>query len=152
MTTDTGIDVEAFVADFDERWRAGGPANAFVERFRSMLAPDVRLVQPQVPTLVGLEAFRRGFAEPIFELMPDARGAVRGWSARGDVIHVEVDVVGTVGRRRVVMHSCDRLTLRDGLIAERVAFVDPGPLLAAVARTPRAWPTFARMQLRQRRR
>jgi hypothetical protein len=33
-----------------------------------------------------------------------------------------------------------------------VAYVDPGPLLGAVALTPRTWPNFIRMQIDQRRR
>ena len=145
-------DLEAFLEAFDQNWRQGGPARAFVERFRPLLDPQIRLVQPQVPTLVGPEAFERGFVGPLFELMPDARGAVRGWTARDDVLHIEVDVMGTLGGRRVVLRSCDRITLRDGRIAERVAFVDPGPLLRAVALHPRTWPTFIRTQVRQRRR
>lgn len=143
--------VAEFVDTFDEHWRAGGPADAFVARFAPLMDPEVRLVQPQLPTLVGKDAFRRGFAEPLFAVMPDARGAVRGWSAAGDVVYIEVDVMGTVGGRKVVLRSCDRITLRDGLIAQRVAFVDPTPLLRAVARHPRSWPTFIRTQLRGRR-
>lgn len=148
----TETDLEAFVEDFDTNWRAGGPARAFVERFTPMLDPQVRLVQPQVPTLVGLEAFERGFAEPLFELMPDARGAVRGWAARGhDVLYLEVDVGGCIAGRKVVLHSCDRLKLREGRIAERVAFVDPSPLVKAVGLSPSAWPAFLRTQIANRR-
>jgi ketosteroid isomerase-like protein len=143
--------VQEFVDAFDENWRAGGPAHDFVERFAPLMDPEVRLVQPQLPTLVGTDAFRRGFVEPLFAVMPDARGAVRGWSASGDVVYVEVDVMGTVGGRKVVMRSCDRITLREGRIAQRVAFVDPTPLIRAVARHPRTWPMFIRTQLRGRR-
>ena len=148
----TETDLEAFVEAFDANWRQGGPARAFVERFTPLLDPQVRLVQPQVPTLVGLEAFERGFAEPLFELMPDARGAVRKWAGSGDLVYVEVDVGGCIGGRKVVLHSCDRLTLRDGRLAERVAFLDPSPLVKAVGLSPRAWPTFLRSQLANRRR
>jgi ketosteroid isomerase-like protein len=145
-------DLEAFVDAFDTNWRAGGPARAFVERFTPLLDPNVRLIQPQVPTLVGLEAFERGFAEPLFELMPDARGAVRGWAARGeDVLYVEVDVGGCIAGRKVVLHSCDRLKLREGRIAERVAFLDPSPIVKAVGLRPSAWPTFLRTQIANRR-
>jgi len=70
---------ERWVADFSEGWQAPkGPA-AFVEHFRSRLAPHV----PQLPTLVAIE---------------------------------------------------------------RESYFDPGPLIAAIARTPRAWPKFARFQ------
>jgi ketosteroid isomerase-like protein len=151
VSTATQTEAEAFVETFDTYWRAGGPADAFVARWAPVLDPEVRLIQPQVRTLVGLDAFRRGFVEPLFALMPDARGEVRGWAAQGDIVYIEVDVMGTIGSRRVVMRSCDRITLHEGRIAERVAFVDPGPLLRAVALHPRSWPTFIRTQLRGRR-
>ena len=40
-------------------------------------------------------------------------------------------------------------TLRDGLVAERVAHFDPTPMVLAIGASPRAWPTFARLQLPQ---
>jgi ketosteroid isomerase-like protein len=150
--TTTSTDLETVVEAFDAKWRAGGPAAAFVERWKDLLDPEVRLVQPQVPTLVGYEAFARGFVEPLFALMPDARGEVIGWAAAGETAYVEIEITGAIGRRQVTLRSCDRLTVRGGRIVERVAYVDPGPLLAAVALTPRAWPTFIRMQIDQRRR
>ena len=148
----TRVEVEAVVAAFDAKWRAGGPAAAFVERWKDLLDPEIRLVQPQVPTLVGYEAFARGFVEPFFALMPDARGEVLGWAAAGETAYVEFEITGTIGRRMVKLRSCDRLTVRGGRIVERLAYADPGPLLAAVALTPRVWPTFIRMQINQRRR
>jgi hypothetical protein len=152
-TTTSRTDVAALVADFDANWRAGGPAADFVARFTPMLDPQIRLVQPQVPVLVGLEAFRRAFAEPLFELMPDARAEVLGWGEgeAGDVVYVECELTGTVGRQAVRMHFCDRLTLREGRIAERVAFLDAAPLLKAVALTPGKWPLFVSAQVNQRR-
>jgi ketosteroid isomerase-like protein len=150
--TTSATDLEAVVEAFDAKWRAGGPAAAFVERWKDLLDPEIRLVQPQVPTLVGYEAFARGFVEPFFALMPDARGEVIGWATAGETAYVEIEITGTIGRRKVTLRSCDRLTVRGGRIVERVAYADPGPLLAAVALTPRAWPTFIRMQIDQRRR
>jgi ketosteroid isomerase-like protein len=150
--TTSATDLEAVVVAFDAKWRAGGPAAAFVERWKDLLDPEIRLVQPQVPTLVGYEAFARGFVEPLFALIPDARGEVLGWATGGETAYVEVEITGTIGRRKVTLRSCDRLTVRGGRIIERVAYVDLGPLLAAVALTPRAWPTFIRMQINQRRR
>ena len=41
---------------------------------------------------------------------------------------------------------CDRVMLLDGVAIERESYFDPGPLIAAIARTPRAWPKFARFQ------
>ena len=55
---------EAFVAGFAEGWRAPRDADSFADFFEPLLAPDVRLVQPQVPTTIGREAFREQFARP----------------------------------------------------------------------------------------
>jgi ketosteroid isomerase-like protein len=141
---------ESFVEGFVEGWRAPASAEAAAAYFERLLAPNVRLIQPQLPTGVGYEALRRQFLEPLFELMPDMHCEVDRWAARGDEVFIELTVIGTVGRRRVRMRACDRFTLRDGVAIERESHVDPAPLLAAVARTPRAWPRFLRTQARLR--
>jgi ketosteroid isomerase-like protein len=141
---------EAFVAGFTEGWRAPASAEAAATYFERLLAPDVRLIQPQLPTGVGYQALRRQFLEPLFALMPDMRCEVDRWAARGNEVFIELTVFGTVGRRPVRMRACDRFTLRNGLAIERESHVDPTPLLVAVARTPRTWPRFLRNQARLR--
>jgi SnoaL-like domain len=153
--TRPGAAADAWVAGFAEGWRAPAGASGLVANFAPILAPEIRLVQPQMPTLVGLEDFRHGFAEPLFELIPDLHGRVLRWAARGDDLFIVVELEGTLGGRPVRFTSCDRVTLRDGVAIEREAHMDPTPLLAAVLRAPRAWPTFLRVQLaalRRRRR
>jgi len=147
--TSTGA-AEAFVEGFVDGWRAPASAEAAAAHFEGLLAPNVRLIQPQLPTGVGYGALRRQFLEPLFELMPDMRCEVDRWAARGDEVFIELTVIGTVGRRRVRMRACDRFTLRDGVAIERESHADPAPLLAAMARTPRAWPRFLRTQARLR--
>jgi hypothetical protein len=142
---------EEWVRGFAAGWRDPVSPEAFAEHFEPMLDPRIRLLQPQIPELVGLEAFRRGFVEPLFELIPDIHGTVRGWAADGDVIWIELELEGTLGGRPVTLESVDRITLRDGLAIERHAFLDPIPVLAAVATRPRAWPRFARAQALQAR-
>jgi ketosteroid isomerase-like protein len=113
-----------------------------------MLAPEIRLIQPQLPTLVGHQAFREQFVEPLFGLIPDLHGEVERWASRGDTLYIELTLRGTLGRRPLSWRVCDRITLRDGLAIERESYFDPSPLLAAVAMAPRAWPLFLRLQAR----
>jgi SnoaL-like domain len=142
----------AWVEAFAEGWRAPRDADSFVDHFLPWLAPEIRLVQPQMPVLVGHEAFRRGFARPLFDLIPDLHGEVVDWAAHGDRVYIELVLRGTVGGpggRPVTLHTVDRVSLgADGRATERVAHMDPSPLAAAVATAPRAWPAFVRAQLR----
>jgi hypothetical protein len=138
---------EAWVRHFAEGWRAPESPELFVAHFARVLDPQIRLIQPQIPDLVGIDAFRSGFAEPLFGLIDGLHGEVRGWSSDGDLIYVELTLRGSLGGRPVEFESCDRITLRDGVAIERKAYVDPIPLLTAIAVRPRAWPAFARYQL-----
>ena len=140
---------EAWVLGFEAGWRDPRSPADFAEHFLPMLDPEVRMIQPQMPALVGHEAFRSGFVEPLFAMIPDLHGSVRGWAADGDVIFIDLVLEGTVGGRPVRMETVDRITLRDGLCVERIAFLDPTPLLTAVLTRPRAWPRFARVQAGQ---
>jgi hypothetical protein len=149
---DQRTDVEAFVAAFAEAWSPPNDLQRALARYLPLLAEDVRLVQPQIPTLVGHEQFRVEFAEPMFAMIPDLHGEVRHWAARGDDVYLDIEMRGTLGGRPVSFTSCDRFTLRDGLVAERVSFSDPSPLIAAILTRPRAWPAVARTQLTNLRR
>jgi ketosteroid isomerase-like protein len=142
---------EAFVQAFTEGWRAPIDADRFADHFEPWLDPEVRLVQPGMPTTVGRQAFRESFVRPLFELIPDLHGTVEGWAVREDRIYIELRLEGTVGKRPVTIRTCDRITLRDGRVVERVAHLDSTPLLAAVALTPRVWPRAIRQQLISRR-
>jgi SnoaL-like domain len=108
---------EAWVDAFTEGWRETHRPQQFAAHFRPLLAPDVRLLQPGIPTLVGHDAFERHFVRPLFALMPDARGAVEAWAARGGRIYIELTLTGTLA----------------------------SPLLAAVAAHPSTWPRFLRL-------
>jgi limonene-1,2-epoxide hydrolase len=141
---------EAFVEAFAEAWVAPGDADRFADHFEPWFDPDVRFVQYGMATITGRKAFREQFARPLFSLMPDLHGAVTRWAAAGDDVYIELRLQGTIGRRRVRLDSCDRITLRNGKVIERVAHLDPAPLIAAVKRTPRIWPQVLRAQRRAR--
>jgi hypothetical protein len=140
---------EEWVAGFAAGWRDPAGPREFVEHFSPLLDSEIRLIQPLMPELVGLEAFRRGFAEPLFDLIPDVHGTVRGWAADGDTIWIELEIEGTLAGRPVTIETVDRITLHEGRAIERRAFLDPLPLLGAVLTRPRAWPRFARAQSMQ---
>jgi hypothetical protein len=142
----------AWVEMFTEGWRQPTDADSFCDHFEPWMDPEVRLIQPQLPPLVGLRAFRERFARPLFDLVPDLRGTVEGWAAREETIYIELRLEGTVGWRRFEIRTCDRITLRAGKAVERIAHLDATPLLIAVLLSPSAWPRFARTQLRSRRR
>jgi hypothetical protein len=140
---------DTWVAAFIEGWRAPSDPDAFVAHFRPILAPDVHLVQPQLPDVTGVRAFEDEFVRPLFTLMPDIRGEVERWAAQGDVLYIELTLHGTLGGRPISWRACDRVSLRDGLAIERESYFDPTPLLAAVATRPRAWLPFVRLQARR---
>jgi ketosteroid isomerase-like protein len=140
---------ETWVAGFAEGWRAPAGPDAFAAHFNELLAPDVRLIQPQLPTLVGHQAFREGFVEPVFALIPDLHGDVERWAANGETLYIELSVSGTLGGRALSWRVCDRVRLRDGVAVERESYFDPTTLIAAVLTRPRAWPLFLRLQARQ---
>ena len=142
--TTTHSSAEAWVAGFAEGWRAPQGADSFADHFEPMLDPEVRMVQPQIPTLVGLTAFRERFARPLFDLIPDLHGEVERWATGEDLAYIEMTLSGTLAGRPVSWRVCDRISLRDGKAVERESYMDPTPLLRALATRPRAWPGFLR--------
>jgi ketosteroid isomerase-like protein len=145
-------DAARWVAMFEEGWANPVDTDTFCDHFDPWFDPDVRMIQPSVRPTVGRKAFRDEFARPLFDLVPDLHGTVENWAASGDVVYIELRLEGTVGKRRFTLQTCDRIKLRDGKAIERVAYLDPAPLLKAVAASPRSWPRFLRTQLRSLRR
>jgi hypothetical protein len=140
-------DAADFARRFAEFWRAPAP-----ERLDTVLAPQVRLVAPMTPTTQTLEDGKRAFAE-LFELIPDLTGDIHRWGATGDGVLIEFTLSGTAGGGPISWHAVDRFVLgEDGLATERISYFDPTPIALTLARRPRAWPTFARAQLRRLRR
>jgi hypothetical protein len=150
-STDASTDglAERWVAGFAEGWRAPSGPEAFAAHFRRLLAPDVRLIQPQMPTVVGHRAFEERFVKPMFATIPDLHGDVERWAAHGETIYIELTLSGTLAGRALSWRACDRITLREGMAVERESYFDPTPLIATVARTPRAWPVFLRLRMQR---
>ncbi|HEX3614173.1 MAG TPA: nuclear transport factor 2 family protein [Sporichthyaceae bacterium] len=137
-----------WVAEFAAGWREPTDADAFADHFRATFQMDCRFRQPLIlGKVIGVKAFRERFVGPTFDLISDMRGCVVNWAARDDTIYIEMEVDGYIGKRPVTLRSCERITLRDGLWAERVTYLDSLPLLYAVIRTPKSWPMAIRLQI-----
>jgi ketosteroid isomerase-like protein len=142
----------AWVEVFMEGWENPVDADTFCDHFEPWFDDEVTMIQPSVRPVVGKRAFREEFARPLFDLVPDLHGTVENWTSSGDVIYIELRLEGTIGGRPFTMPSCDRITLRDGKAVERLAYLDPTPLVKAALRHPPSWPKFIRAQLRSLRR
>ena len=151
-TREQAADAAAWVTMFGEGWADPVDAERFSDHFEPWFDPEVRMIQPNLRPTVGPRAFREEFARPLFGLIPDLHGRVEGWAASGESVYIELRLEGTVGRRPFTMRTCDRVKLRNGRAYERVAYLDPAPVLKAVAASPRTWPSFLRSQLRSLRR
>jgi ketosteroid isomerase-like protein len=151
-TEQQASEAAAWVSMFAEGWAEPVDADHFCDHFEPWFHPEVRMIQPNLRPTVGPTAFREQFARPLFDLVPDLHGTVEGWAVSGESVYIELRLEGTVGRRPFTMRTCDRIKLRDGKAYERVAYLDPAPLLKAVAASPRSWPGFLRSQLRSLRR
>ena len=47
-----------WVEEFAAGWRAPTDADSFCDHFEPMLSDEMRLIQPQLPTMTGKRAFR----------------------------------------------------------------------------------------------
>ena len=104
------------------------------------MTDDVLLVQPLLPTARGVPAFRAQF-DGIFAAMPDLRGELLAWGEIDGGVLIDLALRGTLGGRPVELITCDRIVLRDGLMAERHARMDVLPLVRASMASPvAAWP------------
>jgi hypothetical protein len=127
-------EVVAFVERFGAAWGAGAEG---LRGFEALVTPDVLLVQPLLPTARGLDGFRAQF-DALFQALPDLRGEVLRWGATADGALIELALRGTLGGRAVELVTCDRIVLRDGLLAERHARMDVLPLVRAALASPLA--------------
>ena len=142
---------QAWILAFAHGWLAPADADALADHFQPWFHPHVQLRQPLLPTLVGHQAFREGFARPLFTLIPDLDGQVERFAIGADCAYIELTLRGTLGGRPIAWRACDRATLRDGLVVERESYFDPTPLVRAILTRPRAWPALARTRRRPRR-
>ncbi len=116
-------------------------------RLGTLLAEDVHLEAPLVPTAHSLAEGERGFAQ-LFALIPDLRAEVKRWGATEDGVLIEFDLNGHTGGKPISWHGVDHFALgEDGLATERLTYFDSLPLILTVLRRPRSWLPFARNAL-----
>ena len=125
------------VRRFTEVW-AKPTADALAE----LCTDDVRLVQPARPRLVGREAARRDFAK-LLQWQPDLHAIVDDWAQR-ERLFIAFRLCFRLGGRSWELPTIDRILVRDGLIAERIASFDALAFAFAVLRRPSEWPGFLR--------
>ena len=142
----TSNDYEAFTRRFREVWSAPTP-----DKLCQMLQPEVRLIQPAAPMVVGRTNARRMFAA-LLAWLPDLHAEVDHSSGRGDVVFIEFRLIATIGRRQVEWSLVDRFLLIENLVAERVSFFDPSTLVGAILRHPSKWPGYLRVRSASRQR
>ena len=126
-------DREAFVARFTAGW-AGGRATLAAE-MEGHVADDVLLTQPLLPPARGLAGFKDQF-DRLFGALPDLTGTVHTWGPTADGVLIDMTFHGTLADRPFELPNCDRIVLRDGLLAERHARFDPLPLFRVAVRSP----------------
>jgi SnoaL-like domain len=137
-------DAADFAARFAAYWRAPS-----VEGLDALLAPDVRLVAPLMPTTETLAEGKRAFAA-VLELVPDISAEIHSWGAIEDGLLIDFTLSGATAGVPVSWRAVDRIRLRgDGLASERVSHFDPTPLILRLATHPRTWPSFLRSRLRR---
>jgi hypothetical protein len=117
---------DEFVRRFAKYWQA--PTRAGLGE---LLADDVRLVTPLMPTTEGLDAAQEAFAG-MFELIPDLTGQVHRWGPHADGCFIEFTLRGTLNGAPISWRAIDAFDVEPGGRAtRRVSYFDPTPLLAA---------------------
>lgn len=135
-------DTATFVRRFAEAWSA-----PTVEGLVALTQPDATFSQPLSTTARGHDGLSN-FLDELLQTIPDLRGEVLSWAAADEeTLFVELRLSGTFGRRPIEWITVDKIVLRDGLIAERVANFDGLRLLGSIARRPRGWPAWLRAKL-----
>ena len=129
-----------FVERFKGFWEAPDP-----EALHELLHDDAHLVQPLMPEVRSRAAYAEAMRR-LLTLIPDLHGRTRAWGPTEDGVLIEHTLAGTLGGKAIRWDLVDRITLRDGRVAERIAYFDPLPLLLAVLTRPRALATVLRMR------
>jgi hypothetical protein len=126
-------DLAAVVRGFVDYWSDPAP-----NRFGSFAwAPDVHLVAPFLEQTIGVTEGYQEMAR-MLSVFDSVVGEVHRWATTPDAVLIEWTMRARVGRRHLEVPFMDRITVRDGLIVERVAFMREFDLFRHVVVSPRA--------------
>lgn len=142
---DRHVAADRDAADLVDRFTAAW-ASTDPDAFTPLFHPDVRLLQPMERAVHGI-AEARAFQRRTMALIPDLRYEVHGWAAGSGEVLIWGRLHGTLGGGPIEWPLVDRITPRDGLIAQRVAYFDPLVIIATLLRRPRAWLPYLRSRL-----
>lgn len=120
---------DEFVHRFATYWQAPDP-----QQLHLLLADDVRLITPRMPTTDGLAAAVDGFTG-LFELIPDLTGQVHRWGPHPEGLFIEFTLTGTLGGGPLSWRAVDSFEVEaGGRATKRISFFDPSPILEAATR------------------
>jgi ketosteroid isomerase-like protein len=132
-----------FVEGFADAWGASD-----VECLLALLADDIVLKQPMLPTTVGKAAARDAFTR-LFVAFPNLTADVHRWAAEAsDLVFIEFTLSCDFGGRELSWPAVDRFRLRDGLALERVSYFDALPLFLKIFGRPQGWRGLVRARMR----
>jgi ketosteroid isomerase-like protein len=131
-------ETRAVVQEFTRAW-----AEPSVDRFVALLHPEVRLLQPVTPPIVGRAAAREEFSR-LLAWLPDLRGTVDESAVDDDLALIAWRLAFALGGRPFELRIVDRIVVAEGLIREREAYYDSLGLMLELLRRPRAWPGYWR--------
>lgn len=133
---------EQFPALFAEGWALPKP-QPFLEHFMPLFHAEARFVQPFFPEAHGQAEIERLFRR-LFIQLPGMTVAPRSWAVNGDTVFIESECSATLAGKPVGFDLCDRFTIVEGKVTERVSFSDSLPLLLSALRRPASWPGLLR--------
>jgi len=139
----TSSAAEEFVIKFADFWSNPSP-----QRLAELLHPDVVLVQPLAPRVVGIEAAQAKFHRFCY-CLPGLRACVDRWCSCGDLVFIEFRLCARIGGDVTEWPNVNRLVLRDGKAIERATYFDPLAILPTLLRHPSVWWRWWRSRPRQ---
>jgi ketosteroid isomerase-like protein len=117
----TTADAQSFVDSWLRVWRERD-GQAYAE----LLHEDCVFDNPITP-IPRAELPR--FVDSLLAVWPDHRIEATRWAATDDGVLIEWMATGTLAGSPIELRGADRYTLRDGKVAEGVAYFDPRPIL-----------------------